>query len=845
MHIFTKRFLSLSTKLFAAAVIAVGALLAACEEPPTAEPAKQSTVSPYIALSGAPIDKLNSVFTRVEDPTTLPNFAPQYSIGGSVDISKPAYHALIGAENWYVWSSSDGYRITQAGKANDWLLEYPNIDSKAPDSTQVQRWIVPKAGKTAADIAAEVASNPYNTSPRTYGDAPSINVFTPQKPPATSVAVTPRTATIPANGSVQLSAAVIPAEANQTVIWASNNNDIALVDQKGRVMGVAPGTVTIHARSGNWFSDFATITVTQPTNGSAGQTPLPTIVTVSPKNPSIVIGGSVQLSARVNPIGSDQTVTWTSSNAGVATVSANGIVTGASTGTATITARSSDGVTNSTSVTVNKPAATGVWISAQNVSVTIGGTTQLYASVLPSTADQTVTWSSSNTGVATVSGSGVVQGVSAGSVTITAQSLNGVTDSTSVTVNQLAPVATRVTVAPKSVALLVGKTAQLSAIVAPAGTNQTVTWSSSDNRVASMFSDGTVTGAGPGTATITATTANGLTDTTTVTVTQPLPVVVITPTDAILEIGLTLQLTANQPIVQWSMSPQNTYYATVDQNGLVKALRIAPNGNTYTISATAASGQFATTTVTVVPSSITGVTVAPKWTSMAVGETVQLSARVTPSTSYQTVTWSSDNTSVATITANGLVQGVGAGWTTLTATTANGLTDRAVVVINTAVPRSVAISSKNPTVTIGGTTQLSASVTPFSADQTIRWTSSNESIATIDANGLVRGIAPGNVLISAISSNGVSDGEVLTVNGYPATSVTVTPKSVTLSVGGSAKLSASVTPFNASKVTWTSSNRNVASMFSDGTVVGVSAGTAIITATTTNGLTDTTVITVQ
>uniref|UniRef100_UPI0025E2E43E Ig-like domain-containing protein n=1 Tax=Treponema sp. TaxID=166 RepID=UPI0025E2E43E len=137
---------------------------------------------------------------------------------------------------------------------------------------------------------------------------------------------------------------------------------------------------------------------------------------------TVTEGSTVNLTASVSPSdATDSTVTWTSSDTSVATVSSSGVVTGVSEGTVTITA-AAGGVTDSVTVSVEAAtvAVTSVTISGSG-SLLVGSTTNLTASVSPSDAtDSTVTWTSSNTSVATVSSSGVVTGVSAGTVTITA-----------------------------------------------------------------------------------------------------------------------------------------------------------------------------------------------------------------------------------------------------------------------------------------------------------------------------------------------------------------------------------------------------------------------------------------
>ena len=230
-------------------------------------------------------------------------------------------------------------------------------------------------------------------------------------------------------------------------------------------------------------------------------------------------GSSQTLTATVSPSNAtNKTLTWSSSNTSVATVS-NGVVKAVGFGTATITAKSNNGKTASCSVTVNPIAVSGVSLNKTSLSFTGTGSSQtLTATVSPSNAtNKTVTWSSSNTSVATVS-NGVVKAVGFGTATITAKSNNGKTASCSVTVNPIQPTGIKATPETSTLYGLNG-TVKLSANVMPSNaTNKAVTWSSRNTSIATVSSDGTVKAVGYGTTVITATTVNGLTSNCTINV---------------------------------------------------------------------------------------------------------------------------------------------------------------------------------------------------------------------------------------------------------------------------------------------------------------------------------------
>jgi len=215
-------------------------------------------------------------------------------------------------------------------------------------------------------------------------------------------------------------------------------------------------------------------------------------------------------------------VTWATSNAAAATVSASGLVTGAAAGSATITA-TSEGQSGTAAVTVTNVPVASVTVSPATASVTVGATSQLTATAKDANgtalSGRVVTWATSNAAVATVSASGLVTGVAAGAATITATS-EGQSGTSAMTVTNV-PVAS-VTVSPASGSVTVGATVQLAAVTKDAAgnvlTGRTVTWSSSNTSVATVSGTGLVTGLTAGTATITAT-SEGVAGTAAITVT--------------------------------------------------------------------------------------------------------------------------------------------------------------------------------------------------------------------------------------------------------------------------------------------------------------------------------------
>ena len=151
-------------------------------------------------------------------------------------------------------------------------------------------------------------------------------------------------------------------------------------------------------------------------------------LSIIPAADTLGINSTLQLNARIEPNGaSNQNISWSSSDTTVAKVSSTGLVTGVAEGSATITATTEDGgFTAQSTVTVVFISVTGVKISLNSISVNIGATEQLTASVEPSNAvNQNINWSSSDTSLAAVDSTGLVTGVSKGTATITVTTEEG------------------------------------------------------------------------------------------------------------------------------------------------------------------------------------------------------------------------------------------------------------------------------------------------------------------------------------------------------------------------------------------------------------------------------------
>lgn len=544
------------------------------------------------------------------------------------------------------------------------------------------------------------------------------------------------------------------------VTWSSSDPAVAQVDDSGLVTSTGNGTATVTAGAGRRMLS-ATVRVEQEA----------VALSLTPEEVVFhALGDTLRLLAETaDANGHPVPVTWSSSDPAVAQVDHSGLVAAADNGTATITATAGGAATSAT-VTVEQEAV-ALSLSAEEVAFrALGDTLRLVAEANDANGHpMPVTWSSSDLAVAQVDDAGLVAAAGNGTATITATAGRN-TVGAAVTVEQEA---VALSLTPEAVIFRsLGDTLRFVAEATDAnGYPVPVAWSSSDPTVAQVDDSGLVTAAGNGSATITASAGRDAVNAV-VTVEQEVVALSVTPEEvAFRALGDTLRLVAEaadangRPVaVAWSSS--DTAVARVDDSGLVAA---AGNG-TATVTATAGR-KAVSATVTVQQEPVLLRLTPEEVTFRALGDTRRLAVEATDANGHPVpVAWSSSNPSVAQVDDSGLVTAAGNGTATITATAGSDAVSAAVTVGQV----MVSIGGLPQAHTLlwygepGDTVRLVAEARDANGHAIrgvrFRWSSSLEWVATVDARGLVRGVAEGVTTITAAGDGMRASTELTVVN---------------------------------------------------------------------------------
>lgn len=426
-------------------------------------------------------------------------------------------------------------------------------------------------------------------------------------------------------------------------------------------------------------------------------------------------------------------------------------------------------------------AATGIALNRTNATLYKDSTITLMPTITPSnTTEKDVTWSSSNTNVATVNSTGVVKGISNGTATITAK-VKGTSKMATATIAVKTHVA-NVRFHKASTIINKDKAEKVSLEITPmTASNKALIWSSSNTDIATVDADGVISAKAVGAATITAKTMDGA-KTTTVKVNVVVPTVRVANVQlskiaTSLAIGSTERATAtvlpsnatNNSIL-WKSN--NAAVARVDSSGLITAVGV---GTTDIVAIASDNAKMATMRVVVTPIKVQSVKMDKKNILLEVGNTDRIVATISPNdATNRKITWSSSNNAIVAVDQNGNLYAKSTGLAVIAAITEDGnKTATANIVVDateapvidrpdeeersgvdydldTVLTTGIKINQSDTTINVGQTINLTATILPNNAtNKNLDWSSSDNSIASVSSSGVVEGVSSGVATITA------------------------------------------------------------------------------------------------
>ncbi len=589
----------------------------------------------------------------------------------------------------------------------------------------------------------------------------------------------------------------------------------------------------------------------------------PTLVSIAVTAPSLSMAKGTSEQFTATGTYSDQTtqnltssVTWSSQNTGVATVTAGGSVTAAGSGTSAIQAISGT-VVGSATLTVTSSTLVSIAVTAPSLSIAKGTTAQFTATGTfsdNSTQNLTnsVTWSSQSINVAMITAGGLAMGLAPGTTKIQATSGN-VSGSATLTVTAATLISIAVTAPNLSIAKGTSEQFTATGTFSDSSTQNitgSVTWSSQSTSVATITAGGMVTAVGTGTSSIKAV-SGAVSGSATLTVTSATLVsIAVTAPSLSIAKGTSEQFTATGTYSDGSMqnitssvtwNSQTTSVATITSGGMVTAV------GTGTSSIKAVSGAVSgSATLTVTAATLVSIAVTAPSLSIAKGTSEQFTATGTYSDGSMqnitgSVTWSSQTTSVATVTTGGMVTALGTGSSSIKAVL-GAVNGSATLTVTPATLVSIAVTPANPTIGTTSTEQFTATGTysdnsTQNLTTTATWSSSQMNIASISntagTNGLATAVANGTTTIQAMLGS-VQGSTTLTVSAVSLQVVVVSPQNPSIADNGVTQVFTATGHYSdgstqnlTATATWTSSNSGVASVNAAGVATSATLGSGV------------------
>ena len=667
------------------------------------------------------------------------------------------------------------------------------------------------------------------------------------QPAVTKVTLNPSVTTLEIGEYETIKATVSPSGIAGTVLtWISSDPSVFEIvdytDLSATIQGKSGGVAVLTAINGdNIIVGYCKVTVNQQAES----------IKLSETEVTAKLGNKTyQLYATLTPANTTNTkLIWSTTDGKVATVDQNGKVTFKASGKVTIVVQSEDNpaLIAYCNLTILK-AVTNVQLDEDSIEMYTGESHRLTYMVYPTNAsDLQVEWISFNTGVVAVDDTGMLTAKKPGTTQIMIMTNDGsFYDICTVVVKQKA---VSVKMNYTDITMNAGEYFDMEVTIAPAtSTEKSLTWQSLNPKVVTVSSTGRITARAEGTAVVLVKTDSGVTSYCTVTVLEPVISMELDPSDITIDVGETFTLeptfnpdNATNREVIWESSDESI--AEVNSIGEVTGIA----GGTAVIICETVDGGFRSYCLVRVEEAVVQITVSPETYRLGLGKSYQLEATIS---NHGTATdigiiWSSSDEDVCTVDENGKIYGVNYGYATITAEAADGYGAYATCEVRVVREvTSLKLNYSSITIVQGETFALKTTIKPSNATyKTAIFSSSDDSIAMVDEDGLVTGLEPGKVIIRADArdnSGKYALCHVTVIEPVAATGVTVSDKELVMLPGEKKQVTMSIKPVKSTDtVTWSSNNEAIASVTSNGTITAHQTGSATITVMTTSGKTAT------
>lgn len=684
-------------------------------------------------------------------------------------------------------------------------------------------------------------------------------------------------------GDVETLGYIIEPATNKNFKWTTSNSGVVSV-LDGVVKGLKEGyaTITLEATDASGLKDSIDVYV-----DAIPQVTIPlNSISFSKALVNMNVGYTVSLPVIVaNPVNTTvdlSGVTYSSDDESVVRV-VNGELQAVGRGNAIVTA-TINGKTAELVVMVKQPITT-FEIVEDSIDVIVGENYTLNYTIEPTDYDGKIIWTSSDNNIATVSNTGRITAIKEGAVEITGKTSDGkIVDTVLVQTKPLVIIETGFDINQSKIIVAQGMEVPLSWKFTPANTTQVdVTWTSTNDGIASVSNKGIVTANTIGTVIVTGETVNGHIDFLEVEVVDKIDVDGYNPAfieyiDQEIEllkgerkaVNYSINNDASFQAVLWSSS--NDSIATVDDNGIVtgvnqgvttvevqtydSTLNIqdinATTGSAISLMSSRANMGSISYVTTKVISKVSSIVTDIDATELTIGESKSVGYEIYPlDATNKNVIITSDNPAIVKIEGGNIV-GVGKGFTTVWVTTEDGnFKDRMTVFVKEApvepdvLAERIDLDKGNYTIVEGQKGVINYTVLPLNAtDNSVTFTVGDSSIATVDENGKISGVKAGTTTVEVISkaNTNVKATAVITVEKAPITVIPVTGVSVgvgnlSLNVGDTHRLQATVYPINASNknVTYKSLDSNIVTVNSVGDIIAKASGSTQVVVTTQDG----------